>query len=68
MLDGTVQTDNNESPANIYKGMRIVFTQNGDKREWCREWTTSDGRDDERFQLYYYSYLIQKGFCVPSEQ
>ena len=32
MLVGTVQMDNDEPPANIYKGMRVVFTQNRDKR------------------------------------
>ena len=32
MLVGTVQMDNDEPSANIYKGMRVVFTQNRDKR------------------------------------
>ena len=32
MLVGTVQMDNDEPPTNIYKGMRVVFTQNRDKR------------------------------------
>ena len=33
MCVGTVQMDNDEPPVNIYRGMRIVFSQNRDKKK-----------------------------------
>ena len=32
LLVGTVEMDNDEGPTNIFKGMRIMFTQNRDKK------------------------------------
>ena len=32
MCVGTVQMDNDEPPVNIYRGMRVVFSQNRDKK------------------------------------